>query len=117
MKDLFRELCTTPSHSTPFAPLPSTAKPLPPNTRIMDVFDASLRHTFDIIGLLSISHDFACMTDPHGAGGELYEIYEKGQQPLQGGMGWWGQLSAMFPVLDRIRVSAFLGLNTTGTNS
>ena len=72
---------------------------------MIDIYQAASRVTYDIIGRIAIDHAFNTLTDPHGAGGELFEKYERMQQVVAGSAATRQDLATMFPILEKIAVS------------
>ena len=108
LRDICLELCTNPTSDTPFADvLNSAGEPSQdPSTRVIDVYSAASRVTYDIIGQIAIDHVFDALGRPHGPGGELFEKYERMQQLVGGSEGIRQDLSSIYPPLDKLWVSA-----------
>lgn len=103
LREVFQELCTDPTFSVPFAKYPP-AENAPLNTRVMDVYDAASRSTYDIIGEIAIDHRFDSLGKPDGHGGDLFEKYVHMQQVVPGSQGFRQEISALYPALDKIWV-------------
>lgn len=96
LRDILLELCTNRETAHPIAPhkYPFMSPPPKnfmqeynqnPSARIMDIYAAWSRSAYDMIGKIAIGHDFNCLTEPLGVGGEMYHRYERMQTFIMGG--------------------------------
>lgn len=102
-RDLFLELLTNPTATHPI--VSHHDRGAEQEGRVIDVYTAASRVTYDIIGEIAIDHQFNALSDPHGEGGELFENYERMQQVVTGSSATRQDLAVLFPILEKIAVS------------
>lgn len=110
-RDLFLDLLADPSSSHPIVShhdgsLQSAHDKPTAHARVIDVYQAASRVTYDIIGEVAIDHHFDALSRPGGPGGRLFEKYERMQQLVTGSAATRQDLALLFPILEWIAVGA-----------
>lgn len=105
LRDIMLDLTTTPTATSPYCPNPVPAEQINQSIREVDIYSATSRLTYDLIGLISIDHTFDSVGDWNGKGGKMFELYEHMQQWCQGSSGIRQTLTLVFPWIDWISVS------------
>ncbi|KAL7424269.1 hypothetical protein Q5752_001856 [Cryptotrichosporon argae] len=105
LRELLAGLCadSTATHPIGAAPLPEGGSAdQHEHARVVDMFGAGMRITYDIVGEIALGHEFNALGDPHGEGGHMFEAYEHGQTLCQGSVGFRGLLTIMYPWIDKV---------------
>ncbi|KAK8869546.1 hypothetical protein IAR55_000113 [Kwoniella newhampshirensis] len=99
LRQVLTELCSNPNLTTPYSPHNAD---MPESHREVDMYKASTRSMFDVIGRVSIDHHFNTIGDWEGEGSKLFKKLVHMQQPTGGNRGLRLLLSLYFPIVDKI---------------
>jgi hypothetical protein len=96
------DLCSDPEMICPYAEQPGSEKDT--GVREVDVYGMTSRWTYDLIGQITIDHNFDSLGDWEGEGGKVYRGYERMQQMVPGTGGIRGELGLLWPWIDKVMV-------------
>lgn len=115
------DLLANPEHTAPYAaPVPqlppqsgSETSAFPPShkdsIREIDIYSATERMLFDLIGQIGIGYTFDSVGAWDGPRGHMFHKYDQMQQFVSGASGLRFELSVLFPWIDKIFVSSASG--------